>query len=103
MPFVAIRMDLEIIILSEVTQTEKDKLYYITYMWNLKKMIKMDFLQDKNRLIDIKNKFMVKQTCYQRGKDIGGHINQEFGVNKYTLLQIKQINNKEQTVQHREL
>ena len=73
--FAATWMDLEIIILSEVTQTEKDKLYYITYMWNLKKMIKMDFLQDKNRLIDIKNKFMVKQTCYQRGKDIGGHIN----------------------------
>ena len=30
-------MDLEIIILSEVSQTEKDKCHYdITYMWNLK-------------------------------------------------------------------
>ena len=28
-------MDLEIVILSEVSQTEKDK-YDITYMWNLK-------------------------------------------------------------------
>ena len=35
MPFAATRMDLEIIILSEVSQTEKDK-YHITYMWNLK-------------------------------------------------------------------
>ena len=35
MPFAATWMDLEIIILSEVSQTEKDK-YHITYMWNLK-------------------------------------------------------------------
>ena len=36
MPFAATWMDLEIIILSEVNQTEKDT-YYITYTWNLKK------------------------------------------------------------------
>ena len=35
--FVVRWMDLEIIILSEVSQTEKDKYTYdITYMWNLK-------------------------------------------------------------------
>ena len=36
MPFAATWMDLEIITLSEVSQTEKDK-YHITYMQNLKK------------------------------------------------------------------
>ena len=36
MPFAATWMDLEITILSEVSQTEKDK-YDIIYMWNLKK------------------------------------------------------------------
>ena len=36
MPFAATWMDLEIIILSEVNQTEKDISYDITYMWNLK-------------------------------------------------------------------
>ena len=37
MPFAATWLDLEIIILSEVSQTEKDKYTYdITYMWNLK-------------------------------------------------------------------
>ena len=37
MPFVATWMDLEIIILSEVSQTEKDKLSYdIIYMLTLK-------------------------------------------------------------------
>ena len=35
MPFAAAYMDLEIIILNEVRQKEKDK-YHITYMWNLK-------------------------------------------------------------------
>ena len=39
MPFAATQMDLEIIILSEVSQTEKDK-YHIAYMWNLKKWYK---------------------------------------------------------------
>ena len=36
-----------------------------------------------------------KQTyAYQRGKE-GGGINQEFGINRYTLLYIKQITNKD--------
>ena len=34
MPFVATWMDLEIVILSEVSQTEKEK-YHNPYMWNL--------------------------------------------------------------------
>ena len=37
MPFAATWMDREIVILSEVNQTEKDKYPDITYMWNLKK------------------------------------------------------------------
>ena len=37
MPSAATWMDLEIIILSEVNQTEKDIPCDITYMWNLKK------------------------------------------------------------------
>ena len=35
MPFAAARMDLEVVTLNEISQTEKDK-YDITYMWNLK-------------------------------------------------------------------
>ena len=44
MLFAATRMDIEIVILSEVSQTEKDKYHDITYMWNLKK-------NDTNELI----------------------------------------------------
>ena len=36
MPFAATRMDLEIVILSEVSQT-KTNVIDITYMWNLEK------------------------------------------------------------------
>ena len=42
MPFAATWMDLEIIILSEGSQKEKDKYHMIiTYMWNLKKKKKV--------------------------------------------------------------
>ena len=36
----ATQVDPEIVILNEVSQTEKDKSYNITYMWNLKKWLK---------------------------------------------------------------
>ena len=36
MPFTATWMDLEIIILSEINQTEKDKYHMIYYVWNIK-------------------------------------------------------------------
>ena len=37
MPFAATWVDLEITILSEVNQTEKDKYHDIAYKWNLKR------------------------------------------------------------------
>ena len=40
MPSAATGMDLEIIILSDTSQTGKDKYNDITYMWNLKKKYK---------------------------------------------------------------
>ena len=36
MPFAATWMDLEITLLSEVSQTEKDIYHIISHMWNLK-------------------------------------------------------------------
>ena len=37
MPFAATWSDLAIVILSEVSQTQKDKYHDIPYMWNLNK------------------------------------------------------------------
>ena len=36
MPFAATQMDLDIIILSEISLTERDKYHMISHMWNLK-------------------------------------------------------------------
>ena len=57
LPFTATWMDLVNIILSEVSQTEKEILYDITYMWNLKNTTNKQTLRHR------------KQTYgYQRGE-----------------------------------
>ena len=56
-------MDLELIMLSEVSQTEKGKYYNgITYTWNLK-TVQMNLQTEVN--IDIKS----MSYCYQKGKE----------------------------------
>ena len=62
-------MDLEIIILNEGGQIEKDK-YGITYMWNLFKWYKWIYLQNRNRLTGTENKLMIT-----KGDSVGGEIN----------------------------
>ena len=64
------------------SKLEKDK-YHIAYMCNLKKKYKWTYIQNRNRPIDIENKFMVTKG------ERGGGINLEFGINKYKLLYIK--------------
>ena len=84
MLFAATWIQLEIIILSEVSQKEKGK-YHITYMWNLKydtnePVYKTEAdSQTENRLVVVKGK---------RG------MNWEFGVSKCKLLHLEWINNK---------
>ena len=51
-------MDLEIIILSEVSQKEKDKYHGITYMWNLKYDTNA-LIYRTNRFADRENKLVV--------------------------------------------
>ena len=57
MPFAATCIDLEIIILSEVSQ--RQILYDFTYMGNLKILYQWTYLQKRNRLTDIGNKLIV--------------------------------------------
>ena len=72
MPSAATWMDLEIIVLSKISQKEKDK-YDITYMWNLKKkMIQMNlFTKQKWTHTHIEN----KNLWLPKGKGAGGEIN----------------------------
>ena len=63
-------------------------------MWNLEKKKKQKtnepLYKKRNRPTDIEKKLMV--TKGERG---GRKINQEYGNNRYTVLYIKQTNNKD--------
>ena len=72
-------MDLEKIILCDVSQA-KTQILYITCMWNLKKNNTKESIYTTNRFIDIVNKLRVTK---------GKGINYEYGINRYTLLYIK--------------
>ena len=66
MPFSAIWMDLEIVILSEESQRRRNSICHPLYVESKKKWYKQIYLQSKNRLIDIENKLTIA-----RGKDVG--------------------------------
>ena len=61
-PFATVRMNLEGISLSEISQEEKDILYDFTYMWILKKTKQMNITKQKE--LQIQN----KQVVASRGK-----------------------------------
>ena len=62
-------MDLELIIQSEVSQTEK-KIYMISLICGILKIIQGNLFTNRNRLTDIENKLMVT-----KGEDGWGGIN----------------------------
>ena len=87
MPFAATWMDLEIIILSEISQTEKDKIIaYHSYAESnfLKKEIQMNLFTKQKQTY----RYGKQIYSYQRG-NVGGGINEEIGMDIYTLLYIK--------------
>ena len=58
MTFAATWMELEIVVLSEVSQTRQIP-YDIAYMWNLKKIEQMNSFKIRSRVTDVENKLMV--------------------------------------------
>ena len=67
MPFVVTGMDLEIIILSEISQRQIS--YDITYMWNLKYDTK-EHIYETNRLTDIESRLLFAKeegSCRRKG------------------------------------
>ena len=69
-------MDLEIVILSETSQTKKDK-YGIAYMWNLKnkREYKWPSIQNRSRVMDVENKcLLVGKESRNKLEDWDWHI-----------------------------
>ena len=59
-PFATTRMDLESVLLSEVSQTEKEKYHMTSLTCGIQKeMIQMNILQNRKRLTDLENELMV--------------------------------------------
>ena len=89
MPFAATWMDLEIVILSEVSQTEKEKYCMLLLICGILK-------KDTNELIyktETDSQTYRMNSCFP-GEKVGGEIVKEFGIDLYTLLYLKWITNK---------
>ena len=90
MPLAATWMDLEIIILSKVSQKEKDKYHMIPLICGiLKKWYKWTYLQNKTqKFTEIDSQASKTNLRLPKWKG-GGGIKEEVGINIYTLLYIK--------------
>ena len=66
MQFSATWIDLEIVIVSDVSQRKKNIVWHSLYVESKKKWYKWTYLQKRNRLTDLENELMVA-----RGKDGG--------------------------------
>ena len=89
MPFAATWMDLEIIILSEVTHKEKDKYHTISHMWNLK--------YDANELsyeTETDSQTWRTDLWLPRERGGGGGMDWECGISRCKLVYREWINNK---------
>ena len=59
MPFAATQLDLEIVILSEMSDREGEILYDILYMWNLKRNDTKELTYKTNKLTDLEDELMI--------------------------------------------
>ena len=90
MPFAAAWMELEILILSEVSQKEKRQIPYdITYIWNLIYCTNEPFQRKENHGLG-------EQTCGCQGGGggRGNGMDWESGVNRCKLLPLEWISNE---------
>ena len=94
MPLAATWMDPEMIILSERSQTEKEKYHMILLICGILEKYTITYLENRNSPTDTENKLMVTK---------GGGINQEFEIKTYILLYKKIDKQQGPNAQHREL
>ena len=87
-PFAATQMDLEIK-LSKVSETKKRKYYMISLTCGISKKFQMNLTKQKQI-----HKYRNQTRATKRERE-GGGINQQYGINRYKLLHIQQISNKD--------
>ena len=88
MPFATTWMDLEIIILSKVSQKKKDKFYMISLICGIKNMTQMNLSTKQTHRHS-------EQTCgCPGGWGQGGGMDWELGISRCKLLYIEWINSK---------
>ena len=75
-------MDLEGITLSEINQTEKDKYYMISFIYEIQNPKQMNKQKNPNRLFNRENKWVVSQGVMEGGR-------QNKGIKRYQLPVIK--------------
>ena len=88
MPSAPTRMYPVIITPNEVSQRKTNTVWYHLHVGS-KNIIQMNLFTSRDRLTDIENQLMVT-----KGEKGERKINEELGMNRYTLLCIKQISNK---------
>ena len=89
MPFAATWMDLDIIILSEVSQKEKDKYQVISLICGIKNVTQMNLCTKQKQTQTWRTGLWLP-----RGRGCGGRLDREFGVSRCKLLHMEWINNK---------
>ena len=87
MPFAATWMELETLILSEVSQEEKDKYHMISHIWNLKYGTNESFHRKETH-------GLVEQICDCQGRRGRSGMDWESGVNGCKLLRLEWISNE---------
>ena len=90
MPFAMTCIQLKILILSEVSQKQKDKYHMISYIWNLIIWHKRTYLKKRNKLMDRHG----EKTCGCQGAEGGSGKNWETGVGRCKLLHLEWIGNE---------
>ena len=87
MPFTATWMELETLILSEVSQKEKDRYYMISLISGIENATQMNISTEK-KIVDLENRLVIAKG---EGEGVGYW---EFGVNRCKLLTLDRISNE---------
>ena len=87
-PVVVMSMDLETVIQSEVSQKEKNKYCILTHICGIQKNDTDEFVFKAER------ETLTQKTNVWTPVGVGSGMNQEIGIDMYTLLYIKYITNE---------